>query len=733
MAVPSGAGPIQRQAAVSTAGDGAAQSTSPSGGWNDEQWSDAAIRGTPVQAKAGGTASEDAPAPSGSGSAMPEAVQAKMESAFGADFSSVRIHEGAQASAMGALAYTQGTDVHFAPGHYQPGSQSGQELLGHELAHVVQQSQGRVQATTQAKGVEVNDDSSLEREADEMGARAARGEPVGTATSGSLATSGGAVVQRFESDEHREIGDDATKGDKGQVRSVQLAADYNITYGEMVAMAGDFFASLSQMQSLAKNVGTGAGTREEIEYVRVVKVHGHESKESKFSEAARKAADKRYYQLAANNRSHFLNPETGDEKKSVSDKADDTITVWEGWKRVKKPSGATGYYRQYHIQALEQAAKAGRAGASIDAAMAAEAFGGHYLTDMFAAGHQRTPRGSIGEYWNARVPMFFHNFKGYMAENLAKYINDHNTGLGMLTVPFLFEQSLGTLNETLASKGMPDFTFGDLVSGSVHDYDNVKGVDVTIDGASKTLYGDGKLGKGDTKSAAMAAVQAGVADVERAYEIAKGGGDDASVLAALYTDDHFAPERLIPDVKPNSQQSAGRQSLPWKFSSASALIKDSRFQEGLKMFLDEKKAELENIGSELDAEYKREAFQNGIVAKLDSAPVQAILDVINWTPDLGGGASGDADAKAREYLGEARKEGARKTLTYYQRYNLMVDLLDGPTVGDDEDAIMEILETAPDADARRLIKDFGWKRLYDEIDDGPGEEFKERFPKSTYQ
>jgi len=53
-------------------------------------------------------------------------------------------------SSLGAQAYTQGTDIHFAPGQYQPSSQGGQELLGHELAHVVQQADGRVKATTQA-------------------------------------------------------------------------------------------------------------------------------------------------------------------------------------------------------------------------------------------------------------------------------------------------------------------------------------------------------------------------------------------------------------------------------------------------------------------------------------------------------------------------------------------------------------------------------------------------------
>jgi Domain of unknown function (DUF4157) len=103
---------------------------------------------------------------------------------------------------MGALAYTQGTDIHFAPGQYQPESHSGKERIGHELAHVVQQSQGRVAATTQAKAVDINDDSSLEREADEMGARAARGEPAGTPGGAPISPTSGAaqrkVIQRAQ-------------------------------------------------------------------------------------------------------------------------------------------------------------------------------------------------------------------------------------------------------------------------------------------------------------------------------------------------------------------------------------------------------------------------------------------------------------------------------------------------------------------------------------------------------
>ncbi|MEO0473933.1 MAG: DUF4157 domain-containing protein [Bacteroidota bacterium] len=106
---------------------------------------------------------------------MPPQVQTKMESALDADFSDVKIHaNSAKAPEVGALAYTQGSDIHFAPGQFKPQTSAGQQLLGHELTHVVQQREGRVQPTTEIGGMPVNDDPSLEKEADDKGNQAAR-------------------------------------------------------------------------------------------------------------------------------------------------------------------------------------------------------------------------------------------------------------------------------------------------------------------------------------------------------------------------------------------------------------------------------------------------------------------------------------------------------------------------------------------------------------------------------
>lgn len=103
---------------------------------------------------------------------LPDDVRTKMETAFSADFSDVRVHIGREASSLGAIAYTWGTNIHFAPGQYNPHTLQGQKLLGHELWHVLQQKSGRVKNPF-GGGVAVVQDHALEAEADRMGIKAA--------------------------------------------------------------------------------------------------------------------------------------------------------------------------------------------------------------------------------------------------------------------------------------------------------------------------------------------------------------------------------------------------------------------------------------------------------------------------------------------------------------------------------------------------------------------------------
>ncbi|MCC6438168.1 MAG: DUF4157 domain-containing protein [Acidimicrobiales bacterium] len=74
------------------------------------------------------------------GQKLPDPVRQTMEAGFGADFGNVNVHLNSPlAPQLGALAFARGTDVHFAPGQFDPSSAAGQHLIAHELTHVVQQ------------------------------------------------------------------------------------------------------------------------------------------------------------------------------------------------------------------------------------------------------------------------------------------------------------------------------------------------------------------------------------------------------------------------------------------------------------------------------------------------------------------------------------------------------------------------------------------------------------------
>jgi Domain of unknown function (DUF4157) len=97
---------------------------------------------------------------------LPDQLKAGIERLSGMAMDNVKVHyNSSQPAQVNALAYTQGSDIHVAPGQ--------ERHLPHEAWHVVQQKQGRVRPTMQLKeGVPVNDEEGLEHEADVMGAKA---------------------------------------------------------------------------------------------------------------------------------------------------------------------------------------------------------------------------------------------------------------------------------------------------------------------------------------------------------------------------------------------------------------------------------------------------------------------------------------------------------------------------------------------------------------------------------
>lgn len=105
-------------------------------------------------------------APGVNNTGLPDQLKSGIENLSGMSMDHVKVHyNSAEPAQLNAHAYAQGSDIHVAPGQ--------EKHLPHEAWHVVQQAQGRVKPTVQMKNdVPVNDDVSLESEADIMGEKA---------------------------------------------------------------------------------------------------------------------------------------------------------------------------------------------------------------------------------------------------------------------------------------------------------------------------------------------------------------------------------------------------------------------------------------------------------------------------------------------------------------------------------------------------------------------------------
>jgi Domain of unknown function (DUF4157) len=143
----------------------------------------------PLQRKEEFAQSTASTALSTSNTGLPDNLKSGIESLSGLSMDDVTVHyNSSQPAQLNALAYTQSTDIHVAPGQEQH--------LPHEAWHVVQQAQGRVCPTMQMKnGVPINDDQGLEQEADLMGGKAMQVWPEHATGWGGI---GGSVIKRVK-------------------------------------------------------------------------------------------------------------------------------------------------------------------------------------------------------------------------------------------------------------------------------------------------------------------------------------------------------------------------------------------------------------------------------------------------------------------------------------------------------------------------------------------------------
>jgi hypothetical protein len=170
--------------------------------------------------------------------------------ADGVDFGSIRVHHGDIAGtggdlacrALGARAFTVGTDIYFAAGEFRPDTRDGLWLLAHEVAHVVQQCAGPTLAPRPGTGSALTvmpAGTAEERAADAAADALIAGRPVtflaaGLGAEGAVGVGRRPVLQRYMAWEHSMLGDldpvqvqAAADGDAGPV------ADYRDLLAEL--------------------------------------------------------------------------------------------------------------------------------------------------------------------------------------------------------------------------------------------------------------------------------------------------------------------------------------------------------------------------------------------------------------------------------------------------------------------------------------------------------------------
>ncbi|MEP0981485.1 DUF4157 domain-containing protein [Leptolyngbya sp. AS-A5] len=145
------------------------------------------LRATPIQRKSMFRGLSHELIRSSSGQPLAEDVRCSMEQALNVDLKDVRVHTDEKANqlnqALSAVAFTSQRDIFFRQNRYEPYHPQGRQLLAHELAHVVQQTQEQIQPTTQIDGLSINDNPRLEQAADAIAHQVTHAAPRSTADS----------------------------------------------------------------------------------------------------------------------------------------------------------------------------------------------------------------------------------------------------------------------------------------------------------------------------------------------------------------------------------------------------------------------------------------------------------------------------------------------------------------------------------------------------------------------
>ncbi len=382
----------------------------------------------------------------------------------------------------------------------------------------------------------------------------------------------------MKSQEHRALGNSATDAAR-----VELGGDCGgehlvLSFGDVVALSGDFFIAdgypaladlgadsraealasqgLFQLAAVPGQRGKQPATRDEVICaLKVMAVDqmlldprfepGGEFDDFHFSRTASSQVERRvrdrFLVLGASNDDHFVAPGA----RGPATEAD---------RPAARFGSAPRAYRRLHECALNEAWQLGRDRGDISRAMAREAAAQHYLTDAFAAGHLRTPVAAMREFWQQKYPWFWEGLRRKLASDTTAALRKLAAPLRMVPSSVLYRHTLQAVRARTSS--YPRVSLGDLLAKVFHDWDNTHGL--SLEGGGR-LFGDGCLDQGLTRELALAAVRAGVNDVEVAFSLGACGkntsGEGLYQVVRQATGapaDRFLAETKIPRASPDN-------------------------------------------------------------------------------------------------------------------------------------------------------------------------------------
>ncbi|HMF12434.1 MAG TPA: hypothetical protein VKE94_09015, partial [Gemmataceae bacterium] len=541
------------------------------------------------------------------------------------------------------------------------------------------------------------------------------------------------VVQRFESQEHERIGNEATGAAGKSVLTLQLAAGpVDISYGEIVALSADWFSpddrapdGLFHLANIKGKGGSGVGTADEIAFA-ILEYNFEEEQRRhpdpkleeppdnsrfpgfKATKDVQKAVKDRYRNLGAKNGAHFVAPRGRDANGNVN-------PTHQG------ESSAGSNYRELHEVAITRAYALGRNNVDTTEAMAREAAAQHFLTDEFSAGHLRTPTADIRDHWASKYPLFWFNLRQKIALDTAANLWDeqiHFPFSAFTSPKAIYDRIIAQIMEVTST--YPEVSFGDLAAKIFHDYDNMVGLDI---GDGGRVFGDAKLGRTGrqddvTLMAAKEAVRAGLDDIKAAANLGLGDAiagtptrTGETLFAAVRTEtgmsgSQYKPESLVP------VPSSSNPEQNWKADNVESLwdmpmVVGGKYTAGEMIAFElqpgqEIDGQLQELGKQFPGPTQegpitidaRMAYRHGFLQPMERDPLSGLLDILHWSPKspaLSSGARGDLAVETGKQL---EKQKLLPGMTTPARIEYVKDLCGGRTGEDGEALVVRIFESA---------------------------------------